>query len=189
MKTIQQALASVLQQESTGLEIMASDKNKVNFLFQGQLHTSYLTLPKTAQFAVLKNLMEYREAYTTLIAEYGHEETVQRMCWCLYGSVDAEIDIDVATGQSHVEVASHCSGCQYSKCFCKQLLAPFTKREQECLMYMREGYTDKEIAQVMNISTATVVTHFTNAVAKVRAITRKNITRAYLLTKLQEAGV
>lgn len=189
MKTIQSALASVLQQESTGLEIMASAKNRVNFLFQGKMHTSFLTLPKNAQFAVLKNLMEYREAYNSLVSQYGHEETIQRMCWCLYGSVDAEVDIDVALGISNVEIASHCTGCQYSKCFCKQLLAPFTKREQECLMYMREGFTDKEIAAALKISTATVVTHFTNAVQKVRSLTGKNITRAYLLTKLQEAGV
>ncbi len=189
MKTIQSALASVLQQESTGLEIVASAKNRVNFIFQGQMHTSFFTLPKTAQFAVIKNLREYGEAYSLLASQYGHEETIQRMCWCLYGSVDADIDIDVASGRSNVEIASHCASCQYSKCFCKQLLAPFTKREQECLMYMREGFTDKEIAAALNISATTVITHFTNAVAKVRAITGKNVTRAYLLTRLQEAGV
>jgi|GEM_PF-1106796 len=46
------------------------------------------------------------------------------------------------------------------------LVEPLTQREQEMLMYIYEGFTNKEIAQALQISEATVKTHITNLYGK-----------------------
>lgn len=189
MNKFQNVLAQVLEQSGTGVEIVASGKNSVSFFYQGNVYGSFMGVPSKAQFAILRSLTEYRATYTELLSRYDHEETIQRMCWCLFGSMDSTVDIDCSTGRSSIEVSSHCSRCQYTKPFCHRVLEPLTVREQQCFSLMRLGKTDKEIAESLNVSYNTVVSHFQNAVGKYRDVTGERVTRAFILTKLQEAGV
>lgn len=189
MNTFQNVLAEVLKETGDGLEIIAVAKNQVNYIYRGTVYNSFSSIPPTAQFAIMRNLSNYRKVYTDLARKVGHEEAINRMCWCLFGSADNAVDIDVSTGRSKIEVASHCINCQYEKPFCCKVLAPLTKREQQCFLLMRTGMTDKEIARKLNLSYLTVIKHMNNAVAKFRDMTDQNITRSYILTKLQEAGI
>lgn len=189
MNKFQNVLAKVLEQSGNGIEIVAAEQNRVHFIYQGRVYNQLSDLPQTAQFAVIRSLTEYRRVYNELQSIYGQEETIQRMCWCLFGSMDSSVDINVATGRSKVEVSTHCRSCQYSKPFCCQVVKPLTLREQQCFSLMRLGKTDKEIALLLNVSYSTVVKHFTNGVEKFRELSGERVTRAFVLTILQEAGI
>lgn len=59
-----------------------------------------------------------------------------------------------------------------------------TKRETECLFYLAEGYTAKEMAQVLNLSPRTVEGYIENMKHKIGCLTTSE-----LLMKIFESGV
>ena len=56
-----------------------------------------------------------------------------------------------------------------------------TGRESEALRYIALGYSNKEIAEKMDISVKTVETHKTNALKKLNMVSRKDIVRYAIL--------
>jgi len=129
------------------------------------------------RFALARCLQPYIKTYDELAKLYGPLEAEERLCWCLFGSLDGSVDVNVSKNSANIEVSSHCSVCQYKKPFCHRVLPGLTPRQQECIKLMRQGKTDKEIAGCLGISVNTVVNHMTNAVAHIREIQGSNITR------------
>lgn len=189
MNSFQQALSLALAADSEQLEIVAREQNKVTAIYNGVIYSDYSELPKKARFALAKSISPYLREYDELARRYGALDAEERMVWCLFGSLDSAVDIDVSSGNAHVEVSSHCSSCQYEHPFCRRMLPHLTHRQQECFMLMRQGKTDKEIAQTLGISYYTVIRHINNAVSIIRDLTNTNITRQYIVTQLMEAGI
>lgn len=52
-----------------------------------------------------------------------------------------------------------------------------SKRQKECLKYVREGYTSKEIARILDISPSTVDNHIKAAISALRASGRADAAR------------
>lgn len=189
MNSFQQALSLALAADSEQLEIVAREQNKVTAIYNGVIYADYSELPKKARFAIAKSIAPYLCEYDALARQYGAIEAEERMVWCLFGSLDSAVDIDVSTGHAHVEVSSHCCSCQYAHPFCRRMLPHLTHRQQECFILMRQGKTDKEIAQMLGISYYTVIRHINNAVSLVRDVTNSNVTRQYIVKQLMEAGI
>lgn len=146
-------------------------------------------LPKSARFAIARCIQPFSGVYTSLREKYGVLEAEERLCWCLFGSLDGSTDIDVLRGKASIEISSHCSACQYEKPFCNRVLEGLTSRQQECIMLMRSGLTDKEVARELGISYLTVIKHINNAVERFRDMTGKPITRQYIISQLNIAGL
>jgi hypothetical protein len=189
MNQFQTALTSVLEQNSENLELVSKGVNKLRAIYRGVVYENYSDLPKTARFAIARCIQSYSSIYTELREKYGVLEAEERLCWCLFGSFDGSADINVTLGKSKREISSHCTKCQYSKPFCKQVLDGLTPRQQECIMLMRTGLTDKEVALKMGISYLTVIKHIDNAVHRFRDMTDKPITRQYIVSQLTLAGL
>lgn len=189
MNNFQLALTKALEQNSEKLELISKGVNKLRAIYKGVVYENYSDLPKTARFAIARCVQSYASVYSSLAKEYGALEAEERLCWCLFGSLDSSPDIDVSRGRASVEISSHCQSCQYGKPFCNKILPGLTPRQQECVILMRKGLTDKEVANILGISYLTVIKHMTNAVERFRDMTGKPITRQYIITQLNLAGV
>lgn len=189
MNQFQLALSEALEQQSEKLELISKGENKLWAIYKGKVYENYAELPKTARFAIARCIQPYSDVYTTLRMNYGVLEAEERICWCLFGSVDGSSDIDVSRGKSSIEISSHCQICQYEKPFCNRVLEGLTSRQQECILLMRSGLTDKEVAKRLGISYLTVIKHINNAVERFRDMTGKPITRQYIISKLNIAGL
>lgn len=189
MNSFQKALSSVLEQNSEGLELISKGQNKVRTIFKGVVFENYPDLPKEARFAIARCIQPYLPAYTMLRKSYDVLEAEERLCWCLFGAFDGSVDIQLHKGKANVELSSHCTKCQYEKPFCNRVLPGLTPRQQECILLLRKGFTDKEVALALNISYLTVIKHIDNAVKNFRDITGKNVTRQYILSQLVNAGI
>lgn len=189
MNNFHLALTKALEQQSESLELISKGVNKVRAIYKGTIYENYSDLPKTARFAIARCIQPYSAIYTKLREQYGVLEAEERLCWCLFGSLDSSPDIDVSRGRASVEISSHCQSCQYGKPFCNKILPGLTPRQQECVILMRKGLTDKEVANILGISYLTVIKHMTNAVERFRDMTGKPITRQYIITQLNLAGV
>lgn len=189
MNQFQEVLSSVLEHNSENLELVSKGVNKLRAIYKGVAYENYSDLPKSARFAIARSIQPYVGVYTTLREKYSEIEAEERLCWCLFGSFDNTSDIDVSRGRAKVELSSHCAVCQYSKPFCNRVLPGLTPRQQECFMLCRKGLTDKEVAMRLGISYTTVVKHVDNAVQRFRDITGKPITRQYIISQLNLAGL
>jgi hypothetical protein len=152
MNQFQSALTEALEQESEKLELISKGLNKLWAIYMGKVYENYAELPKTARFAIARCMQPYSEVYSLLRKKYGVLEAEERICWCLFGSINGTSDIDVARGRASYEISSHCSQCQYEKPFCHRVLDGLTSRQQECILLMRSGLTDKEVARKLGIS-------------------------------------
>lgn len=189
MNPFQKTLSSVLEQNSESLELISKGKNKVRAIFKGVVFENYSDLPKEARFAIARCIQPHLSAYTMLRKTYDVLEAEERLCWCLFGSFDGSIDVQLHNNKANVELSSHCTKCQYEKPFCNRVLPGLTPRQQECILLLRKGLTDKEVAQVLNISYLTVIKHIDNAVRNFRDMTGKNVTRQYIVSQLNIAGI
>lgn len=189
MNRFQTALSEALEQQSESLELISKGVNKLWAIYKGRVYENYADLPKTARFAIARCIQPYAGVYTQLREKYGVLEAEERLCWCLFGSLDGSTDIDVARGKASIELSSHCSSCQYEKPFCNRVLEGLTSRQQECILLMRSGLTDKEVANRLGISYLTVIKHVNNAVERFRDMTGKPITRQYIISQLNIAGL
>jgi DNA-binding NarL/FixJ family response regulator len=54
----------------------------------------------------------------------------------------------------------------------QNLLAQFSKREQQLLVLLAKGYTNKEIAQVLHLSPNTIKTHLKSLFTKLQVSNR-----------------
>ncbi|MEG1899430.1 MAG: helix-turn-helix transcriptional regulator [Bacteroidales bacterium] len=189
MNSFQHALSSVMEEQSNGLEIVAVSKNKVSVIYKNKIYQNYNELPLPARYSIAKAITKYSPAYNMLRKSYSVLEAEERMCWCLFGSFDSTVDINIFPTKANIEISTHCAKCQYEKPFCYRELKPLTHREQQCFILMRSGYTDKEIAAKLGIAYTTVVKHVYQAVSKFSDKVGRQVTRAYILTALQEAGV
>lgn len=189
MNNFQQALNLALEQQSESLELISKGTNLLRAIYNGKIYENYSDLPKSARFAIARCIQDYTAAYTMLRAKYDVLEAEERLCWCLFGALDGSADINVATGKASFEISSHCTQCQYEKPFCNKVIPGLTARQQECILLMRRGLTDKEIALRLNISYLTVIKHINNAVERFRDMTGQNITRQYIITQLTLAGL
>lgn len=189
MNHFQMALTEALEQQSESLELISKGVNKLWAIYKGKVYENYAELPKTARFAIARCIQPYAGVYTQLREKYGVLEAEERLCWCLFGSLDGSSDIDVHRGKASVEISSHCKQCQYEKPFCNRVLPGLTTRQQECILLMRSGLTDKEVAMKLGISYLTVIKHINNAVERFRDMTGKPVTRQYIISQLNIAGV
>lgn len=189
MNQFQLALSEALEQQSESLELISKGVNKLWGIYKGKVYENYADLPKTARFAIARCIQPYSDVYTSLRLKYDVLEAEERLCWCLFGSLDGSSDIDVRRGKASIEISSHCSSCQYEKPFCNRVLPGLTLRQQECILLMRTGLTDKEVANKLGISYLTVIKHINNAVERFRDMTGKPITRQYIISQLNLAGL
>lgn len=189
MNQFQTALTSVLEHNSESLELVSKGVNKLRAIYKGVVYENYSDLPTSARFAIARCIQPYCDVYTSLREKYGVLEAEERLCWCLFGSFDGAADIDCSRSRSHSEISSHCNKCQYSKPFCNRVLDGLTPRQQECILLMRSGLTDKEVARKLGISYLTVIKHIDNAVHRFRDMTDKPITRQYIVSQLNLAGI
>lgn len=190
MNQFQKALNIALEAHSGGLEFISKGINRVSPIFRGVVYENYSDLPKEARFAVARVLSRYSIVYTSLRQKYDSVEAEERMAWCFFGSFDGNIDIDINQPRSaKIEISSHCPKCQYEKPFCCKTLANLTPRQQECFILMQSGLSDKEVAQALHISVLTVIKHMNNAVERFRDVTGRRVTRQYIISQLQIAGV
>lgn len=189
MNKFQSALALALEQQSESLELISRGVNKLRAIYKGKVYENYADLPKSARFAIARVIQPYVHVYNKLREKYGVLEAEERLCWCLFGSFDGACDIDVARGRCSVELSSHCEKCQYEKPFCNRVLPGLTPRQQQCIILMRTGLTDKEVALKLGISYLTVIKHINNAVERFRDMTGKPITRQYIISQLNLAGI
>ncbi len=190
MNNFQKALSTSLEQHSGGLELISKGPNKLRAIFRGNVYENYLDLPKEARFAVARVLSSFSDVYTTLRDKYDSAEAEERMAWCFFGSFDGNVDINTnSLRNARIEISSHCQKCQYDKPFCCKTIANLTPRQQECFILMREGLTDKEVAMKLGISSCTVIKHMNNAVERFRDITGRRVTRQYIISQLQTAGL
>lgn len=189
MNSFQKKINSVLDTGSDDLELISRGQNKLRAIYRGHVFEEYTSLPHEVRYALNEAIEPYSKIYSQLREKYSHDEAEERIIWCLFGSLDTSIDINVETGDASVEVSSHCRACQYSKPFCRRTLANLTRREQEIFLLMRQGLTDKEIGNKLSISHFTVIKHIDNAVQKFREVTGTPVTKQYIITKLMEAGV
>lgn len=189
MNQFQEVLSSVLEQQSEKLELVSKGTNKLRAFYQGVVYENYSDLPKSARFAIARTIQPYLGVYTSLRKKYSVLEAEERLCWCLFGSFDGSVDIDVYRGKSKAELSAHCSVCQYEKPFCNRVLPGLTPRQQECIMLCKKGMTDKEVALKLGISYTTVVKHIDNAVQRFRDITGRPVTRQFIITQLNLAGL
>jgi predicted DNA-binding protein (UPF0251 family) len=190
MNQFQKALTVALEVHSGGLEFISKGINRVRPIFRGKVYENYVDLPREARFAVARVLSSYPDVYNSLREKYDVLETEERMAWCFFGAFDGNIDILVdSPRKARIEIASHCQKCQYEKPFCCKTIANLTPRQQECFILMREGLTDKEVAMKLGISSCTVIKHMNNAVERFRDITGRRVTRQYIISQLQTAGL
>lgn len=189
MNNFHYALNQCLERDSGKLELISKGVNKLRAIYNGVVYENYSELPKTARFAIARCIQPHYDDYTMLREKYDQMEAEERLCWCLFGSFDGQSDIDVRLCRGKCEIPSHCKVCQYEKPFCKKVIVGLSPREQECILLMREGMTDKEVALRMGISYLTVIKHMNNAVQRFRDITGRNITRQYLINQLSIAGI
>ena len=189
MNKIQEALEQALDDRGESLELISKGRNQLKAIYRGHVYEDYFDLPATARHAVAEAISPFTREYSELAALYGADQAELRVAWCLFGSIDRDVDIDVATEHCSIEVSSHCRSCQYGHPFCRRILPHLTSREQECFLMMRSGLTDKEIASDMHIAPATVVKHFSNAVTRFRELTGRPVNRQYIITRLFEAGI
>lgn len=189
MNQFQLALTEALEQQSESLELISKGVNKLWAIYKGKVYENYADLPKSARFAIARCIQQYAGVYTSLRKKYGVIEAEERLCWCLFGSFDGATDIDVSIGRASVELSSHCTSCQYEKPFCHKVLKGLTPRQQECILLMRSGLTDKEVARKLGISYLTVIKHIDNAVHRFRDMTDRPITRQYIVSQLNVAGI
>ena len=68
-----------------------------------------------------------------------------------------------------------CADALYGKLQAAPLPNQFSLREQECMVLMRQGFTDREIGHVLGIASETARYHLNNARAKVGARTRVHL--------------
>ena len=189
MNKIQEALELALDDRGESLELISKGQNQLKAIYRGRLYEDYFDLPATARHAVAEAITPFINEYNELAALYGADQAELRVAWCLFGSIDRDVDIDVAAERCSIEVSSHCRRCQYAHPFCRRILPHLTRREQECFLMMRSGLTDKEIASGLNVAPATVMKHFSNAVTRFREITGRPVNRQYIITRLFEAGI
>lgn len=189
MNVYQHSLTLALEEGGEFLELVSVGQNRLKAFYNGQLYNSYLDLPMKARYAVVQSFRPFLREFDELAVRYGAEEAEQRMAWCLYGSIDRDIDINVMTNEHWYEMSSHCRRCQYEKPFCRQVLPHLSRRQQQCFLMMRNGLTDKEIAEIVGISPATVSKHFALALDKLRQLLGRPVTRQYVVSQLFEAGV
>lgn len=190
MNQFQKALNIALEAHSGGLELVSKSTNRVRSFYRGVVYENYADLPREARFAIARVLSSYTNVYNSLREKYSALEAEERMVWCFFGSLDGNCDINTSNPRSSkIEISSHCVKCQYEKPFCRKTLANLTARQQECFILMGGGLTDKEVAQVLHISYLTVIKHMNNAVERFRDVTGTRVTRQYILSQLQIAGV
>lgn len=184
-----EALDQALDDQGESLELISKGVNQLRAIYRGKVYDDYFDLPISARHAVAEAIAPYSDEYRSLAGQFGPDQAELRIAWCLFGSLDKEVDIDVASEHSSIEVSSHCHHCQYAQPFCHRQLPYLTRRQQQCFLLMRQGLTDKEIASTLHVAPATVIKHMSNAVAKVREITGNNVTRQYIIAQLYEAGI
>lgn len=187
MNKIHEAINLALSEEKDSLELISKGVNKLSAIYRGKFYEDYFDLPVSGRRAVASALIPYAKVYSALAMEFGYREAEVRLAWCLFGSVDSSADI--VAGKANYELSSHCTKCQYGRPFCTRLLPYLTRREQQCFLLMRQGLTDKEIAARMQLAPTTVTKHFSNAIAKLRDMTGKQVTRQYVINQMFLAGV
>ena len=191
--TFLHTLQEIIKADGFQLEIVAKEEiNHCEFIYQGETFRSFEELPEIMKqylSGLFNSKKELCGAYDFLREKYSDSEAVERLCWCFFGGFDSKPDINTQTGDVQTEVPVQCMSCQYGRPFCKRVFMPLTKREQQIFLLAREGLTDKEIAQKLDISYNTIATHFQNALEKVRGSVGRDVTRAFVIKELTKAGL
>jgi len=191
--TFLHTLQEIIKADGYQLEIIAtSEKNHCEFIYQGETFRSFEELPEIMKHYLSGLFCSNKElcnAYDFLREKFNDNEAVERLCWCFFGGFDSAPDINTQTGDVETEVPVQCISCQYDRPFCRKVFMPLTKREQQIFLLAREGLTDKEIAQKLDISYNTIATHFQNALEKVRGNVGRDVTRAFVIKELTKAGL
>lgn len=66
----------------------------------------------------------------------------------------------------------------------KSVIDSFTKRQEDCIKFLLEGYSANEVGRLLNISRRTVEAHINKVKAKLRC--NKIIQLGYLIGKFSE---
>src|SRR5690606_38730513 len=67
----------------------------------------------------------------------------------------------------------------------KEMIAPLTRREEEIINWVAKGYRNREIADILYLSSETVRTHIRNIYAKLQANSRMEAVNKYFGNKLR----
>jgi len=155
--TLFQTLFNRLHTEPGLIEITATEPTGILIHVDGRDYTSAHLLPEQYQNFIAEQLKSIPHALVIVRrAGYAHPEDVNRVLRCLFGAFDASPDVDFNQAIANPEFPSHCSECEYDNPFCLNKIGALAPKESQVAILIKEGYTDKEIAEIIGTAENTI---------------------------------
>lgn len=110
------------------------------------------------------------------------EEMLHKYVWCNYGGFDNSADFDTENQEFIKEywLCGYRENCPFNHKICGQLIAPngeyLTKQEIKIIKLIAQGHFDAELADTLNISPNTIISHKANIFRKLQVNSKNEVT-------------
>lgn len=110
------------------------------------------------------------------------DEILYKYVWCNYGNFDNTPDFDTETQEFVKEywICGQRAQCPFNHKICGQLTAPngdhLTKQEIKIIKLIAQGNFDTELADALNISFGTIISHKANIFRKLQVNSKVGVT-------------
>ncbi|MDD2279997.1 MAG: helix-turn-helix transcriptional regulator [Bacteroidales bacterium] len=165
------------------IEIFAESEHNVKALFEGRT-VNFLDLP---QYIIDFFLNEMYGNSSAMIAFHkakfnSIEKMLLQYVWCNYGGFDNTPDYNTELNNSIKEFwdCGKRENCPFNGCICGQLIAPngehLTRQEIKIIKLISQGHFDAELADALNISPNTIISHKANIFRKLQVNSKNEVT-------------
>lgn len=109
-------------------------------------------------------------------------EMLHKYVWCNYGGFDNTPDFDTENQEFVKEywLCGNRDNCPFNHKICGQLIAPsgeyLTKQEIKIIKLIAQGHFDAELADTLNISPNTIISHKANIFRKLQVNSKNEVT-------------
>ena len=167
------------------IEIFGEPKTrKVFFIQNGKSNP----LNRDVKALILEQLLEDKIAMKDL-SKYTLSKAIEEFAFCCYGSLDNNADITENGELGNIENFRCSTNCHCAKWPSKRVTyngTVITPREQQVLRMLATDYADKEVANILHISKATLDSHKVSLFEKLNVRSKSGLISKTLNLKIFE---
>lgn len=167
-KSITKNLIPGILPDDLTAEIFGERRTRKVFFIQNGKTKGYAQISATLKAQIYEQLITDKNAVEDL-KHLPISKAIEEYAFCCYGELDTNPDIEINGKLGPVENFSCGTDCKCFKWDSKKIKIEgnlITAREYQILKYFASDYADKQIADLLNLSTSTIDSHKMNLFEK-----------------------